>query len=100
MSKRNKLDIVLETDRLLLEPLCEHHAKHLFPLLADSRIYAFIPQDPPASLDELQTRYKQLEIRHSPDGNELWLNWAIYLKAEEQYAGIAEATIGGDKTAY
>lgn len=98
MSKSNKLETVFETERLLLEPLREGHAKHLFPVLADPRIYSFIPQDPPASIADLQTRYKQLETRHSPAGDELWLNWAVYLKAEKQYAGRVEATISGDKT--
>jgi [ribosomal protein S5]-alanine N-acetyltransferase len=100
MSKSNKFETRLETERLLLEPLCECHAKYLFPLLADPQIYAFIPQDPPKSLAELQTRYKRLETRHSPTGDELWLNWAIYLKTKKQYAGRVEATLGADKTGY
>jgi [ribosomal protein S5]-alanine N-acetyltransferase len=100
MGESNKFETVLETERLLLEPLRERHAKHLFPLLADPQIYTFIPQDPPVSLAELQTRYKRLETRHSPEGEALWLNWAIYLKTEKHYAGIVEVTIGNDKTAY
>lgn len=100
MSESNPFESVLQTERLLLEPLHEHHAQHLFPLLVDPRIYTFIPQDPPASLPELQLRYKQLQIRSSPDGAEVWLNWAIYLKTQQQYAGLVQATIGATKIAY
>jgi ribosomal-protein-alanine N-acetyltransferase len=99
MSERNKLETVLETERLRLEPLRERHAGYLFPLFAEPQIYTFIPQDPPKSLGELQTRYRRLETRHSPEGDELWLNWAIYLKKEKQYTGIVQATIGGDQIA-
>jgi [ribosomal protein S5]-alanine N-acetyltransferase len=100
MSESNKFETVLETEQLLLEPLGERHAKHLFPLLAEPQIYAFIPQDPPESLADLQIRYKRLETRHSPEGDEVWLNWAIYLKTEKQYAGIVQATLGEDKIGY
>jgi RimJ/RimL family protein N-acetyltransferase len=100
MSERNKLEKVLQTDRLLLEPLCEHHAQYLFLLLADPQIYTFIPQDPPASLAELQIRYRQLQTRYSPEGDQVWLNWAIYLKTEHHYVGIVQATIGSDQIGY
>jgi [ribosomal protein S5]-alanine N-acetyltransferase len=100
MSESNKFETTLETERLLLEPLRECHAKYLFTLLADPQIYAFIPQDPPESLAELQTRYKRLETRHSPEGDEVWLNWVIYLKTEKQYAGIVQATLGEEKIGY
>lgn len=93
MSKSKQPERALETSRLLLEPLREHHAAHLFPILSDPRIYSFIPQDPRAAVSELQATYKRLEARHSPDGDEIWLNWAIYLKAEGQYIGTVQATI-------
>ncbi len=40
---------VLETPRLLLEPLRAEHAGALFPLFRDARLYEFVPQDPPVS---------------------------------------------------
>jgi RimJ/RimL family protein N-acetyltransferase len=82
-----------ETERLRLEPLERRHAAALFPLLQDPRIYRFIPQDPPASLEALEARYARLEQRSSPDGNEAWLNWAIRLRGEPIYVGRLEATI-------
>jgi RimJ/RimL family protein N-acetyltransferase len=86
----------LETDRLILEPLRRRHAQHLFPALSDTRIYTFIPQDPPTSLLALENRYQQLESRKSPAGDETWLNWAIRLKQPDKYIGTVQATILSD----
>jgi [ribosomal protein S5]-alanine N-acetyltransferase len=86
----------LETDRLILEPLGKEHARHLFPALSDTRIYTFIPQDPPTSLLALENRYQQLESRKSPAGDEAWLNWAIRLKQPHRYIGTVQATIRQD----
>ena len=83
----------LETDRLILEPLRRRHAQHLFPALSDTRIYTFIPQDPPTSLLALENRYQQLESRKSPTGDETWLNWAIRLKQPHNYIGTVQATV-------
>ena len=94
-----ELERTLETNRLLLEPLSEAYAHHLFAVLSDPRIYTFIPQDAPRSLLELQNRYKLLESRQSPAGDELWLNWAIQIRDCSSYIGLVEATILEDKTA-
>jgi len=83
----------LETERLILEPLCREHAAHLFPVLSDSRIYQFIPQELPGSMSALEARYEQLEKRVSPSGQELWLNWAISLKEQNAYIGTVQATV-------
>ena len=88
----------LETDRLVLEPLCREHAGHLFPVLSDPGIYSFIPQDPPSSVLELEARYRRLETGKSPSGDELWLNWAIRLKRQGSYAGTVQATVRKDRT--
>lgn len=89
----------LETDRLILEPLCPKHAEQLFAALSDPRIYLFIPQDPPTSLQILKAIYQRLETRKSPSGDESWLNWAIYLKPQDEYIGTVQATVRGNLTA-
>ncbi len=89
----------METARLRLEPLVRAHAAALYPLLQDQRIYRFIPQDPPASLEALETRYEKLETRRSPDGREAWLNWAMRLRDEPQFIGRLEATVKPGGTA-
>jgi ribosomal-protein-alanine N-acetyltransferase len=93
-----ELEGALETNRLLLEPLSGEHAVHMFAALSDPRIYTFIPQDAPRSLLELQNRYRQLEGRQSPAGDELWLNWAIQIRDCGRYIGLVEATIREDNT--
>lgn len=91
---------VLETERLRLEPLSESHAAALFPLLSDPRMYAFIPQDPPEDLEALASRYRFLESRRSPEGDEEWLNWAVRSKAADGTClGTVQATIRSDRRA-
>jgi [ribosomal protein S5]-alanine N-acetyltransferase len=87
----------LETTRLFLEPLCENHAELLFPALSDLNIYKFIPEDP-LELEALRERYRGLQIRCSPKGDELWLNWALRIKGSETYLGYVQATLREDQT--
>lgn len=77
--------------RLALEPLCAAHADEMFEPLSNPAHYTFIPQEPPASLKILRERYERLESRRSPNGRELWLNWAIRLATGEA-AGLVQAT--------
>ncbi len=86
-------ETILETQRLLLEPLKRTHAVKMYYLLQDERIYEYIPALAPASLEILEQRYQKLETRLSPDGTEAWLNWAVYIKEYEAYAGYIEATV-------
>lgn len=92
MERKFDSEAILETERLLLEPLRREHAIALYSLLQDKRIYQYIPQEPP-SLQALQQRYQKLETRLSPDKTEVWLNWAVYIKERKSYAGYVEATI-------
>lgn len=93
-------EAVLETERLYLEPLQRHHANLLFLALQDERIYHYIPQDPPQSLNVLAQRYHKLQTRLSNAGDEAWLNWAVRLKTMGQYVGQVEATVLAGYTGY
>jgi RimJ/RimL family protein N-acetyltransferase len=86
----------LETPRLFLEPILPAHAPVLHERLQEERLYRFIPQDPPDSLEALTDRYAFLAARRSPDGREAWLNWAVRERASGDYAGTLEATVFGD----
>ena len=88
----------LETRRLLLEPLTTAHAAKLYEGLLDGRLYAFIPQDPPASVRALEDRYRKLSARRSPDGSEAWLNWAMRDRDTGGYVGTLEATVERNRT--
>lgn len=88
-----------QTERLLLDPLLPSHATALYPQLQDERLYRFIPQDPPVSLDALENRYRALSSRRSPDGHEAWLNWAMRLRGTDVYVGTLQASVFSDRTA-
>lgn len=92
-------DVPLTTTRLLLEPLVAAHARAVYPLLLDERLYTYIPQEPPPSVEWLAARYRRLAARRSPDGQQIWLNWVARLRDEPSYVGTFEATIEPDQTA-
>lgn len=87
------LESVHSTDRLTIEPLVPAHAAELFVPLCDPRLYALIPEAPPASEEALRARYQRLAGRRSPDGAELWLNWV--LRAGADAVGTLQATVAG-----
>ena len=89
----------LATARLRLEPLLPRHAAQLYPCLRDEALYTFIPQEPPASLAAVEARYRRLAARRSPDGAEIWLNWAARLRGADEYVGTFQATVRADATA-
>jgi RimJ/RimL family protein N-acetyltransferase len=89
----------LTSARLVLEPLVAAHASLLYPHLLDERLYRFIPQDPPSSENALRDRYRRLETRRSPDGEEMWLNWVMRLTQTDAYVGTLEATVYPNRTA-
>lgn len=95
----------LETGRLVLEPLLPEHAPLLFEGLADERLHRFIPTDAPESAEALETRYRKLSSRRSPDGGDVWLNFAMRLREEgtlpkASYVGMLEATVFPNRSAY
>lgn len=93
------LEALLETPRLLLEPLHIAHALALYEPLQAEAIYAFIPQTPPSSREALAARYQRLSSRRSPDEEQVWLNWAMHRRGEDRYVGVLQATVFPDATA-
>jgi [ribosomal protein S5]-alanine N-acetyltransferase len=103
-------ETTLETERLLLEPLLPEHAALLFEDLADERLYRFIPTDAPELAEALESRYRKLSSRRSPDGSQVWLNFAMRLREgttpevevvrQATYVGTLEATVYPDRSAY
>jgi len=83
----------LITKRLALEPLLPSHARELFSGLQDERIYRYHAGVPPRSVDELEQRYRAWSTRHSPDGTQRWLNYAVRLLADQAYVGWVQATV-------
>lgn len=89
----------LQTARLLLEPLAASHAVALYPALQAAELYTYIPQNPPSSPRGLEERYTRLAARRSPDGQEIWLNWAARRRDTGAYVGVIEASVYADRTA-
>ena len=84
---------IIESTRLLLEPILSEHATRLFSTLSDPKIYTFLPQDPPQDIQDLEEKYSRWQSRRSPDEQEKWLNWAVFSKDIEIYLGTIQATI-------
>jgi RimJ/RimL family protein N-acetyltransferase len=84
----------LNQPRLRLDPLEPSHARLLFNGLRDARLYDFIADEMPQSVEALERRYERLAIRKSPDGSHDWLNWALWSLSEETYVGYVQATVG------
>jgi ribosomal-protein-alanine N-acetyltransferase len=89
-----------QTARLRIEPLRATHAPLLFPVLADPRIGAYIPDEIHDSADSLGRRYAFLERGAPPGSSEVWLNWAIARKDTAAYVGTLQATVTPDSHAY
>ena len=91
--------LTIRTARLCLEPITAEHAPRVFSVLTDPTIYTYTPGDAPASVASLRERYELLERRVSPSGDEVWLNWAVWVESERAYAGAVQATVRGDRSA-
>jgi RimJ/RimL family protein N-acetyltransferase len=65
----------LETTRLILEPIDEEHAQAMWELFGDPKLHDFVPYEP-LTLEKQRERCGRWANRRSPDGSELWLNWA------------------------
>jgi len=76
------------------------HAAALYPGLCDPRVHAYTDDGPPQSLAWLEARYRRLESRRSPSGDEQWLNWAVWSIDGAAYVGYVQATVGADGVAH
>ena len=90
----------LTTPRLTLEPLEVSHAHPLYASLQAPELYRFIPRDAPPSVEALAARYSNLATRHSPGGEDLWLNWVMRKRDTGEYVGTVEVTVCPTREAY
>lgn len=81
------------TQRLWFDPVTAAHADEVFPVVSDPRIYTYLPEQPPSSVDALRKRYEFLSRRKSPDGTEIWLNWILRLRETNDPIGFYQATV-------
>lgn len=113
MEAGNRATSVLETPRLILEPLVPEHAVEMVPVLAHPALYEFIGGRAP-TVEELTHRYllqstgpgnrSRANDGRTPnpepmDEPEIWLNWIIRSRNTAMAAGFVQATVrGGGKT--
>ncbi len=81
------------TARLAIEPLRAAHAPLLLPVLADPRLYTYVPDVARASVAALWQRFEELERGAPPDAHELWLNWVLRRLDTGDAIGTLQATV-------
>ena len=92
-ARRNPDTTPVHTARLAIEPLRAAHAPLLFPLLADPRLYTYVPDAARVSVAALLQRFEELE-RGAPEGsNEAWLNWVLLRRDSGAPIGTLQATV-------
>jgi len=69
----------------------------MFEVLRDPVLYEYVSGSPPVDVAALTRQYEFWEGRTSPDGSELWLNWAIRLDARQQLIGHLQAGVLPDR---
>jgi hypothetical protein len=77
--------------RLDLEPLTVAHAAELAPLRGDASVHAFTG-GAPVSAAAVAARFARLAARRSPDGDQMWGNGVLRIRAAGAVAGTVQAT--------
>jgi RimJ/RimL family protein N-acetyltransferase len=86
------LDRGWPVERVDLEPLAVAHVAELAPLLDDAGLHEFTG-GAPLSAAALAARFARLAVRRSPDGDQLWGNWVLRVRATGAVAGMVQATL-------
>lgn len=63
---------------ITLEPQDPAHAAGLYDALRDPRIYAFLDEEPPISIQALRDRLVRLSKGAPVDTGQTWLNWTVF----------------------
>ncbi len=84
------------SNRVRTEPLTEAHADELYQGFLDSRIYSFIPEQPPKSLEAMRREYREFAEGAPSGSNEVWLNWAVRELSTSQCIGTLQVTVYSD----
>jgi RimJ/RimL family protein N-acetyltransferase len=83
---------LIDTPRLILEPLHVAHADEMALVLGDRGLYEYTGGEPP-SLDTLRGRYVRQADGRSPDGAHGWLNWIARERGSRDVLGVVQATL-------
>ena len=83
---------LLESGRVLMEPLTIRHAGEMAEVLADPVLYRYTGGRAP-SAEELTERYTRQVVGRSADGRQGWLNWVIRRRDSGEAIGFTQATL-------
>lgn len=86
----------LETERMVLEPPTQAHARLLLDSLRDPSLYRFMKGVQPPSLRELELLFQEGQAGDSQGGRQTWLQWAAWAREERRHVGLFEATVDED----
>ena len=89
----------LSTERLRIEPLTADDADDLFPVLDDPALGRYTGELPLDDVEALRARFARWQLRRSPDGTELWLNWVVRHRGDDRAIGVLQATVADGETA-
>src|SRR2546423_13682849 len=83
--------------RLLLEPLTEDAQviAEMVAVLSDPALYLYTDGEPP-DVVELRGRYARQARGVSPDGDELWFNWIVRMRATSEAIGYIQVSLVQD----
>lgn len=84
--------VLLESARLLLEPLTIQHAEEMIEVLAEPALYEYTGGEAP-SAQELTERYARQTAGRSVDDEQVWLNWIIRRRDSGEAIGFTQATL-------
>lgn len=87
----------LHTARLVLEPVVEEHAEELCELYGDPELHRYVPYEL-MTLGQHRARCRVWATRTSPDGRELWLNWAGRERKSGAVIAHFQATVAVEET--
>jgi ribosomal-protein-alanine N-acetyltransferase len=85
----------IATQRMNLEPITTLHTQELVELFSDPKLHEFVPFEVP-TFEEQQKRCERWSQGRSPDGSEIWLNWAARDKASGKVMGHFQSGIKQD----
>jgi [ribosomal protein S5]-alanine N-acetyltransferase len=87
------LNVVIESERLCLDPIGAHHASALFSGMQDAAIYTWISNEPPPSMEELKVAWARTASRLLSEHDEVCLKWAVQRKEDGAWVGKMDAKI-------
>jgi RimJ/RimL family protein N-acetyltransferase len=83
---------LVETARLLVEPLRVADAEEMAALLGDPDLHKFTGGEA-ETLEQLRSRYSRPVVGESADGEQGWLNWIVRDRESAVAVGTVQATV-------